>query len=299
MFRKILFPTDFSECSEKAFEYIMGLRDVGVHKVFIINVLKAEEEFPVTLTIKDKIKVRFKEMEAELKRHGMDVESSVELGNPAREILRAADFHNVSLIAMGCHGKRLIEEVMLGSVSDQVIKEAKVPVLAVRCTVLEGIREEAVEKYSSESFEKILFPVDFSFCSTRALEFVRKLKDAGCREVTIAHVVDNRYLFPYRSKQAKTEAEKRLEVYRKELEERGMKATVKVPVGSPIDELVKLAEAEDSSLIVMGSHGKSFVKEVFLGSVSENMIRQAKIPVLVVHDDVCDWDFDEGKRTSR
>ncbi len=299
MFRKILFPTDFSECSDKAFDYIMGLKDVGVHKVVIVHVLKAEEEFPVTLTIKDKAKIRFKDMEEALKRHGMDIESTVELGNPASEILKAAAFYNVSMIVMGCHGKGLLEEVMLGSVSDQVVKESKVPVLVVRCKVLEGIKEENVEEYSAESFKRILFPVDFSFCSTRALDFVRRLKDAGSREVMLAHVVDNRYLFPYRAKQAKVEAEKRLEVYRKELEERGMKAKVKVPVGVPLDELIRLADKEDSSLIVMGSHGKSFVREVFLGSVSENMIRQAKIPVLVVHDDVSDWDYDEDKQIKR
>ncbi|MFZ3063297.1 MAG: universal stress protein, partial [Actinomycetota bacterium] len=117
-----------------------------------------------------------------------------------------------------------------------------------------------------------------------ALEFVRALKGAGTKEVVITHVVDDRYLFPYRAKEARREREIRLEVVKKELEERGMKAQVHVPLGAPLVKILRLSEEEDVSLIVLGSHGKGFVREMLLGSVSENIILQAKRPVLVVHE---------------
>ena len=57
---------------------------------------------------------------------------------------------------------------------------------------------------------------------------------------------------------------------------------VRIGIGSPFKEILKMEDEEDVSAIVIGSHGKSNIKEMFLGSVSENAIRYCKKPVLVV-----------------
>jgi nucleotide-binding universal stress UspA family protein len=53
-------------------------------------------------------------------------------------------------------------------------------------------------------------------------------------------------------------------------------------LGVPIKEILNAEQKEDISIIVIGSHGKSNVEEMLLGSVSENIIRKCKKPVLVV-----------------
>ncbi len=57
---------------------------------------------------------------------------------------------------------------------------------------------------------------------------------------------------------------------------------VEVVFGSPAVEILRLAGAVDDTMIVMGSQGKGLVAEVFLGSVSHHVMRQAPIPVLLV-----------------
>ncbi len=284
MFRKILFPTDFSDYSLKTLEYVVGLKDVGAEEVILAHVIPALEEYPVTLGIKDKAKLEMQKHEGVLKDQGFKVRSLVEMGTPTQQLLSLAEAEKVSIIVVGSHGKGLLEEVLIGSVSERIAREAKVPVLLVRYKVLEDLKGRHLESFSTQLFNKILFPTDFSFSSERALEFVRALKGAGTKEVVITNVIDDRYLFPYRAKEARRESGIRLEVIKRELEERGMKAKVHVPLGAPLVKILRLSEEEDVSLIVLGSHGKGFVREMLLGSVSENIIRQAKRPVLVVHE---------------
>jgi len=68
----------------------------------------------------------------------------------------------------------------------------------------------------------------------------------------------------------------------KQLKERGFKVESRVTVGIPLREILNIEEKEDISVIVLGSHGKSNLEEMFLGSVSEKVIRKCKEAVLVI-----------------
>ena len=58
--------------------------------------------------------------------------------------------------------------------------------------------------------------------------------------------------------------------------------TVLTPVGNPGKEIVAAADAEGASLIVLGSHGRSNIRDRLLGTVSEYVIKNANQPVLVI-----------------
>ncbi len=151
-------------------------------------------------------------------------------------------------------------------------------------------------------YSKILYPTDFSDCAARALEAIVRLKEAGAQEVVILHVVDIRhcemafigtawvkgppeeYLESLR-KELLTLAESRAEEVRQQLEKAGLQARVKIVIGHPFQDILKTADGEKVDLIVMGSHGKSNVREMLLGSVSEKVIRKARQHVLVIKRD--------------
>ena len=63
---------------------------------------------------------------------------------------------------------------------------------------------------------------------------------------------------------------------------RGYKTILRIEKGIPFKEILRVEKEEDVSLIVIGSHGTSNVKEMLLGSVSEKVVRKAEKPVLVV-----------------
>ena len=149
-------------------------------------------------------------------------------------------------------------------------------------------------------FTRILYPTDFSDVSKKALEYVKKLKEAGTREVVIVHIIDERQIvrFPVmkiawdreRLNNVATELQEHLEknakeelkIVESELKRVGFNVKVIMRIGSPFREILRVEDEEDVSAIVIGSHGKSNIKEMFLGSVSENAIRYCKKPVLVV-----------------
>jgi nucleotide-binding universal stress UspA family protein len=67
-----------------------------------------------------------------------------------------------------------------------------------------------------------------------------------------------------------------------ELKKSGLDLERRVKIGIPLREILEAEEQEEVSVIVIGSHGKSNLEEMFLGSVSEKVIRRCKKPVLVI-----------------
>ncbi len=141
-------------------------------------------------------------------------------------------------------------------------------------------------------FERILYPTDFSDVSRKALDYVKQLKDAGTKEVTVLHVIDERFLigpgheiavdYLAIENELRRIAEEECNEIVVQLQDRGLTAKFSVQKGVPFLEVLKTAREEEVSLIVIGSHGKSNLAEVFLGSVSEAVIRKSVRPVLVV-----------------
>ena len=142
-------------------------------------------------------------------------------------------------------------------------------------------------------FEKILYPTDFSEVAFKALEFVIKLKASGAREVVVLHVNDDRGNDAVirilgesqfnKLKESKMEVtQRKLNGIKKELVEAGLQVRLRIETGMPVREILRVEDEEDVSVTVIGSHGRSNLEEIFLGSVSEKVIRKSKQPVFVI-----------------
>ncbi|MBN2283153.1 MAG: universal stress protein [Deltaproteobacteria bacterium] len=143
MFEKILFPTDFSDVSKKAFESIKQLKGAGTRKVVILHVIdsrffEAVSWHPTKEMAeleKDIIKEIYGDVESmknELEQIGIEVKVRIETGVPFSKILRVEEEEKVTAMVIGSHGVSNIEEMLMGSVSEKVIRKAKKPVLVVK-----------------------------------------------------------------------------------------------------------------------------------------------------------------------
>lgn len=144
-------------------------------------------------------------------------------------------------------------------------------------------------------YKKILFPTDFSDVATKALKYVRQLKGAGAQEVILLHVIDEKELMvlsraPAQYQQIVEELKKEVATEMAAIVEKmtseGFRVTPEVKTGSPFRVIIDTANKEKVSIIVLGSHGKSNIGELLMGSVSENVIRHAKVPLLVINRDM-------------
>jgi nucleotide-binding universal stress UspA family protein len=142
-------------------------------------------------------------------------------------------------------------------------------------------------------FEKILYPTDFSDVAKKAMDYITKLKEAGGKEVIVLHVIDERaigdicLLYASRGsvemvRRIKEEACKEMDKIGARLRQEGFEVKLRIERGIPLTEILRVEQEEGVSVTVLGSHGKSNVKEMLLGSVSEKVIRKSANPVLVV-----------------
>ncbi|MBL7176299.1 MAG: universal stress protein [Desulfobacteraceae bacterium] len=149
MFEKVLYPTDFSDPSKKALDYVKQLKESGAEEVIVLHVIE-DREIPVFLgldegdpvpgtqlektlrIIEENAKEETRAIAAELKESGFDVKIRIEKGTAFREILKVEEEEEVSVIVVGSHGKGPVTGILLGSVSDKVIRKSKKPVLIIK-----------------------------------------------------------------------------------------------------------------------------------------------------------------------
>jgi nucleotide-binding universal stress UspA family protein len=145
MFEKILYPTDFSDVSKKAMDFIKQLKGAGTKEVVVfhvidervINRIKHHSDAGIDVEelekkMEESAQEEISVIEGELKKSGFNVKTRIDKGVPFREILKAEQEEDVSVVVIGSHGVSCIEEMFLGSCSEKVIRKSSKPVLVVR-----------------------------------------------------------------------------------------------------------------------------------------------------------------------
>ena len=141
-FKNILFPIDFSECSELVFPEALEVAkkfDARLHLLFVardisyLTTINMGKDVLMN-TVAEIAKAGEDKMEAFCDKHMGDLsnyETKVVMGSPADDILKYASEQAIDLIIMGTHGRKGIDRILLGSVADHVTKNAAAPVMTV------------------------------------------------------------------------------------------------------------------------------------------------------------------------
>ena len=205
------------------------------------------------------------------------------------EILAQARRLHADLIVMGTHGRSGFQRLLLGSVTEKVLRTALEPVLTV------GARIDAAAG-GSPSFKRILCAVDFSECSIAALKYALALADGAVARVTVVNVVEwtpigydplvgpPTDLVGYRMA-VENASRERLHNAVAESNLKGIAIEEIVTSGKPHHEVLRIAAEQDSDLIVLGIHGRNPVNRMLFGSTAEPVVRRAECPVLTVRAD--------------
>jgi nucleotide-binding universal stress UspA family protein len=138
MYKRILVPVENSSYDDAIVQHVRGLAKLCRASVVLIHVadgfaarnakqldLRESEEMRLDLGYLEKLT-------ADLERDGIDADSVLAGGDPAREIAAAADREHCDLIAMSTHGHKFVKDVLYGSVANEVRHMTRVPVLLVR-----------------------------------------------------------------------------------------------------------------------------------------------------------------------
>jgi nucleotide-binding universal stress UspA family protein len=291
MFTRILVPTDFSAPSDAALGYARGLAgtfDATLHLLHVAanTFLRAvvgdphDQETAAFRQLQDRLtdadRTRFRALPV--------VERS---DAPADEIVSYARTRDIDLIVMGTHGRTGVAHLIMGSVAEKVVRSAPCPVLTLR---------EAPSGKADAKPTRILVPTDFSAPSDAALVCARRLAARFGASLCLLHVLEDSVVAGTASSEVFVAESPDLHAARlKNALERlahrvaphdrtQLRATSEVIFGSSARTIVDYAADNEYDLIVMGTHGRTGVAHLLIGSVAESVVRTAPCPVLSLHE---------------
>ena len=291
-FRVILFAADYSKPSKEVFGVACSLANESDTKVIVLHVIEPVPStgYPMAFgemgaltylisegSPRDEITLgRLRDTYAPGR--PLNVEYLVRRGVPAVEILRVAEDLGADLIALGTEGLTGIPRIIMGSVAEAVLRRASRPVLVMRAGT-------HLSKPGQEP-RRILHPTDFSEESRAALSVARELaRDLGIGLVLL-HVLPAGGKAPgiVPPTVDVTATRDALDLMQRLTDGADLKSPIQTALrqGETGAEILQAAKAAECDLIVMGTHGRSGLGRLLLGSVAEAVIHRAPCPVISV-----------------
>jgi nucleotide-binding universal stress UspA family protein len=288
MLDTVLLPVDFTEDSKYLLEFAEGLPGMGVKRVALAHVVDASGlEGPVISAKVDHVRTRLNKEVRPLKDAGLEVEVHITTGQPAREIVLMAHHVKAGGIVMGSHGKRILDELLVGSISDRVLSESPIPVMIVRYDLVRNSDEPAC--MLPDFPRKMLVPTDFSVHADRAFDLAVDIaeevpicgidRNEPCG-ILLLHVID-RSVGEDRIFEAEHEADIELAKRVDLAAERGVPVTGLTAVGDVQRVIIDQIHDRRCSGVVLGSRGMNLIAEAFVGSTFRT-VRRASCPVVAV-----------------
>lgn len=215
-----------------------------------------------------------------LRKAGLQVEISVrQAGVVADEILAAAAEFQADMLAVGSRSHNLSTRIFLGSVARDLVRKATLPLLLVRIEPDVKATEAHCRLVCSDTLRHVLLATDLSKHATAAeviaVALAGRAKQIDCLSVVTRAARDAMPAWPLMVRAALEDLSRRIEAA-------GGRGEVLVTEGEPSAEVARVAAARDCSLIVVGKHGQSWVKDMVIGRSAAHLCESAGLPVLLV-----------------
>jgi nucleotide-binding universal stress UspA family protein len=301
---QILCPIDFSSISDRALQHAAALAQRHSSKLLVMHVvplapmpfapppsppaaglpamelpLAEEDQADLLHSMLEQLERRAEP----LRSIGLTVETLVREGGIVRTVLQEAERLPIDLIVMGSHGISGFERLVMGAVTEKVLRKAACPILSVGPPAAEAdqVATQPVR------FARVLCPIDFSEPSIRALEYARSIADASADLVLL--YVREKVVYPFLPLKRTFGDDEIDDAMRQQLGKLlppnvrdSCTPRVAVRHGRPHEEIRDQAQEMAADVIVLGVHGRSLLERFVFGSVTSQVVRSASCPVLTV-----------------
>jgi nucleotide-binding universal stress UspA family protein len=287
MFKRLIVATDLSAASYALAKCLGGMRNYGAEECLLLQCLSVQETASLSLHYTIAVLEQILQNQKKILEHlGYKVETRIVPGLAKNEINRIAAEEDYSLIVVGAQKHSLVREALFGGLAYDIIHQLQKPILIIRMEDNPKDGVSCIENIGCDFKDHVLHPTDFSENAGLALNYVEKFAIDGVRKITLLHVQDISIYSEYPKEKLEEHNaidNARLLNIKKRLQD---KADVEVDIllnsGSPSVEIMKLIRERQVQLVVMGTQGSGFVKELFLGSVSHNIARHSEASVLLI-----------------
>lgn len=290
MIHHILMAYDFSPTSTLALDEAIALAQKLQARLDLLHVIPYNEVSrlvdliphldQVENKIRDNVEGEFKKIQGNYPHQAFT--THIRIGSPAKEIVQFAEAGPYDLIIVGSHGRTGLKRFFLGSIAESVLRHSRLPVFINR-------------EFSATGLKRLLIPIDLSPSSERALRQGLAWSQLFDAEMSVMHVLGEPYYLPlyiqedpeafgglvgeYEEKEKS--ALKNL-VNRIDWHGRSPEILFKTDT-DPAHAIIETAKEKKCDLIILGSHGRTGLEHILLGSVAEKVVRYAPSSVLTVN----------------
>jgi nucleotide-binding universal stress UspA family protein len=281
---KILLTTDFSEVSDHALDYALALARRYDARIYLTHVITPDPfqfaEPQLAQATYEKVRQAAEEGITDIlisgKLRGVPHEVLMEEGSVWPTLDKLITNNEIDLVVVGTHGRGKMQKLLIGSVAEEIFRQADCAVL----TVGPAVKNEAP---SEVELKNILFSTDFGPGAGKAAAYAFSLAQEHGARLTLMHVIESAAAYTEES----VARQKEINIVRmRQLmpvgSENWCKADFRVMFGSAVEEILMAAKQINAGLIVMGAKPrKSLAGHVPL-TIAYNVVTKASCPVLTV-----------------
>lgn len=288
----ILCPIDFSEFSIRAYQHALSLTEhyrarlVAQHIVELSHypyadyVASTGDYADFCRALHEGGRQKLQEFVKKHAHHEIQPELVVSEGAAPDCILSLAHTRKADLIVMGTHGRRGFDRLVLGSVTDRVMRKAECPVMAISKLPPEPVASGEPRRHGHH-LSRILFCTDFSTNSQRALNYAISAAEEYGAELTLLHVLEEAPS-PAKAENTIATATAQLDKLIPAEKRKTLKFKTAVRIGKSYQQIIQLAEDVQIGLIAMGVSGRGALDRAVFGSTTYRVIQLGPCPVLAV-----------------
>jgi len=280
--KKILVPTDYSEQAKHAFDFAYQIARKSKAEIYLIYVLdypglstawsggmnviggaeppfdNLDESFITNLI--DRSKEEMKSMVEKINLHDVTIHEFVEIGNPYIVIAEKIVSESINLVIMGSKGTSGLEEMLIGSNTEKIVRHSKCPVITIK------------QKRDFSKIHKIALASNFEGDQSRVVEELEKLQHIFDAEFHLVKIntpnnfENTRTILKQMQDFVSTYRIKNytLNIYNDFMEEDG---------------IIYFAEDIEADMIALATHGRTGIMHLLSGSIAEDVVNHAKRPV--------------------
>jgi len=291
--KQILVATDCSKVSDNAIK--RAIKIAKIHKAKITLLFVAREGHLETLISKvvpkaDRVMYTpkqygnrlIKKKLAEFEKADVNIKGVALVGHPATKILQYAKEKKMDLIVVGVRGHYTINDWFVGTTTEMIAKQTKIPVLIVRNS-------------ARKAYKKLLIPIDFSISSKSALEFgITGFSNIKQTKIEVLHVGEHDYddfigddkYIKFKSNAVRkgfvSIIKNKIEPFIKKSGGSPDKIQYQIKTGYPSVEIIKETNENDFDLVILGSSGHSERYYLMLGRVATRVLYEVNADVFLI-----------------
>ena len=292
----ILSTTDFSDFSNYTIPYGIAMAEEFGAKLYVCHIIEmhtaglyAEASLDPLAFQKQQMNFLKEQCDQSIGHHAIEWEPLVSIGYPPDEIARMVEEHQVDLVISATHGRSGIKRLILGSVTERLMRTLPCPLLVV----ISG--EEDLETAAGKEFrlKRIMVGCDFSPDSSLAFQYALSFAQEFQSDLHLVHVVepsvyDNaQRMVRQRKGSSGTQLRDLLKTQLSDMipeESRNWcMPVITILEGRPYEELVRYATLQNIDMIFLGIRGRGLIETYLVGSTTDRVVRHSPCPVFSAH----------------